>query len=199
MLSMQQIGGETDAFVHKQSGAWGGVAGVIPMLPAVCPPHAVESDGPASRSCPIYRGMASAPIAGRILAGGGALVGASLVAGGAPDSAAPLAAEGVGVGPLVAGAAPVSAAPLAGAAVEVGPLVAGEASESAAPLAAGDVEAGPFAVGGAPVLAVPLVVAGVAAGPGAVAGLAFGVPFWAARCTGILLKNASHVGDSSAR
>jgi hypothetical protein len=133
--------------------------------------------GPAV-PCPIYRGMASARFAGRILAGGGSLVaGATLVAGGALEPAAPLA----------------------GAAVEFGPLVAGEASESAAPLAAGDVEAGPFAVGGAPVLAVPLVVAGVAAGPAAVAGLAFGVPFWAARCTGILLKNASHVGESSAR
>jgi len=49
---MQKIGGETDAFVHKQSGAWAAlgvdVAGAIPMLPAVYPAHAVESDGPAS-------------------------------------------------------------------------------------------------------------------------------------------------------
>jgi hypothetical protein len=87
-----------------------------------------------------------------------------------------------------------------GGALVVGePLVAGGAPGSTAPLAAGGVEVGPFAGVGAPVLAVPLVVAGVAAGPGAVGVLAFGVAFWAARCTGILLKNASHVGDSSAR
>ena len=122
-------------------------------------------------------------------------MGAPLVAGGAPESAAPLAAGGVGVGSLLEGAA-VSAAPLGARGVKVGPLVT---EGAAAPLAAEDVEVGPFAGVGAPVLAVPLVIAGVAAGPGAEGILAFGVAFWAAGYTGILLKNASHVGDSSAR
>jgi hypothetical protein len=64
-------------------------------------------------------------------------VGAPLVAGGAPESAAPLVAGGVGVGALFAGAVSVSAAPLTAEGVEAGPLVAGAAPVSAAPLAAG--------------------------------------------------------------
>ena len=86
----------------------------------------------------------------------------------------------------------MSAAPL----VEAGPLAAGGAPVSAAPLGAAGVVAGPLAAGGAPISAAPLT-AGFAAGLLAV--VVFGALFWAARSTGISLKNKSHVTESSMR
>ena len=64
-----------------------------------------------------YRGNASAPLAGGLLAAGGALFVGWAVSAGGPGSVAPLAAAGAAAGPLPAEAEPVSAALLAVAGV----------------------------------------------------------------------------------